>query len=173
MPASSTYTPIATFTANGSTTGFNFTSIPQTYTDLVIVTYGRAGRAVVGENLLLYFNNDSGSNYSFTYLYGNGTAGGSSRASAQGVGIIVDAFTGSSAGGTAFGSGVTHIQNYANTTTFKIALGRGAAAGSGAGETALTATLWRSTAAITSINAFTYNNLVAGSTITLYGIAAA
>ena len=47
MPLPSTMTPIATATATGSSTGMTFSSIPQTYTDLVIVCSLTAGNTKI------------------------------------------------------------------------------------------------------------------------------
>ena len=70
----STYTAIATQTASGSTTALTFSSIPQTYTDLVIVCLLTAGNT--GDAYLRY-NSDTGTNYSDTALRGNGSAASS------------------------------------------------------------------------------------------------
>jgi hypothetical protein len=67
---------------------------------------------------------------------------------------------------------IIHFMNYSNTTTYKSLLARGNNAASG---TDAIASLWRSTAAITSItfNLQTGGTFDIGSTITLYGITAA
>jgi hypothetical protein len=66
---------------------------------------------------------------------------------------------------------ITHFNNYSNATTYKTILSRGNNASSSV--TAYSA-LWRSTSAINEIKVFTLSgNLRAGSTFTLYGIAAA
>jgi hypothetical protein len=61
--------------------------------------------------------------------------------------------------------------NYSNATTYKTMLSR---ANNGAAGVDAIANLWRSTAAISSITVkITGGNMKAGSTFTLYGIAAA
>jgi len=61
MPA--TYEPIATTTLGSAAATITFSSIPATYTDLVIVF---AGTATANLNPLMSFNSDSGTNYSTT-----------------------------------------------------------------------------------------------------------
>ena len=164
MAAGSTYTPIATQTANGSATSFTFSSIPQTYTDLVLVTNASIVSSSV--SLACRYNGDSGNNYSFTRVYGDGTSALSSRA-----GTLPDNYIGDITSGT-IGTCVYSIQNYSNTTTYKTGLSRYSGT---ATTTQAWVTLWRSTAAITSILVYATGNQAwtSGSTLTLYGITAA
>jgi len=80
MAAGSTYTPIATTTLGSSATSYTFTSIPSTYTDLVIVAQIKGDTTTY---LNLRFNGDTGSNYSRTTLSGNGSTASSERRSNQ------------------------------------------------------------------------------------------
>ena len=162
MPAGSTYTPIATTTLGSAAASYTFSSIPSTYTDLVLVYAG------TGDNgdLYLQFNGDTGANYSVTNLYGNGTSAGSNRGSNNSVSYVPGLIR-----STQPSSPITHIMNYANTTTYKTFIAR---AGSADYEVMARVGLWRSTAAITSIAIKnTGGNLNSGSVITLYGIASA
>ena len=164
MPA--TYEPIATTTVSGgSTSSITFSSIPSTYTDLVLVFNGSM---TGGSNGAIRFNGDTGSNYSATVLYGTGSANGSVRD--VNVGLIIVNFA------TATGDrniSRMMVMNYSNTTTNKTTLFRrddthnAVVAGVG---------LWRSTAAINSIEfvqTVGASYFTAGSTLTLYGIKAA
>jgi hypothetical protein len=164
--------PIATYTSTGNTNGTTFNNIPQTFQDLMVVGYGRDLRAVSSENWLFTVNGSSTALYSSTWLFGDGSSASSARESNSGFGYLFYGFTGASAGSGIFGSGAMHILNYANNTTFKTFLGRGASDCNGSGLVGLTATLSRSTAPITTLLVQTFENLVAGSTITLYGIRA-
>lgn len=164
MAAGNTYTPIQTYTANGSATSFTFSSIPSTYTDLVLVT--NATTTSGSTSLACRYNGDSGNNYSFTRMYGIGSGSGNASAAPS----VPDNYIGDING--TLGTCVFHIQNYANTTTYKAGLSR-------FGNTTTTvqawANLWRNTAAITSINVYATGGQVwtSGSTLTLYGISAA
>ena len=162
MPA--TYEPIATTNAGPTQTTYTFSSIPATYTDLVLII-SPVGNGDAQVNLR--FNSDTGTNYSYTVLGGNGTSAVSDRASnATFIGADYY-FSITTAGGVIR----ANIMNYANSTTYKTALMRADNAGKG---TTANVGLWRNTAAITSITITTTNSSFAnGSTLTLYGIKAA
>ena len=162
MAAGSTYSPIATTTLGGATGSYTFSSIPSTYTDLVLIFGGSMSSF---GNLRIQFNSDTGSNYSFTRLLGDGSTAQSDRGTAQpAINIaILDA--------NVIGNSITSIQNYANTTTYKTVIARGNSTGTYLGASV---GLWRSTSAINSITIYpAAGNLNSGSVITLYGIAAA
>jgi hypothetical protein len=164
----STYTPIATQTLGSSTSSITFTSIPSTYTDLVMVS----NIGTVGGNITsgIQFNGDTATNYSFTALYGDGSSAGSGRVP-NNTSIYVNYYA--EATTTLLAQTVIyHIQNYANTNTYKTVLTRASSAPSGVSAVV---GLWRSTAAITSLvlRSTSANNYAAGSTFTLYGIKAA
>jgi hypothetical protein len=154
----STYTPIATQTLGSAAASVTFSSIPQGYTDLVIVFNGTSASSHTAS---LQFNSDTGSNYSNTYLLGESGATASGRTSN----------TTSSAQfypQTTIGTAVINIANYSNTTTYKTILTRW----SNTGNYALANVgLWRSTAAINTV-LFTGNgtNFQTGSTFSIYGI---
>ena len=165
MPAGSTYTPIATTTLGSAATSYTFSSIPSTYTDLVLVATPLSSSPA---NFSFQFNGDTGSNYSATGLAGSG----SSTASWRQVNSTVPYLGYYSYSHTGQSNNIISIMNYANTTTYKTFLCR--ANNAAAGVEGIVG-LWRSTAAITSIKVlFTGGgNIEAGSTFTLYGIAAA
>lgn len=166
MAAGNTYVAIASQTLASAAATVTFSSIPATYTDLVLVVQSKDTTG--GEYPYIQFNGDTASNYSQTILHGNGSSAGSSRYSSA-----TYIYTSWMSFNTANGQITrTNIMNYANTTTNKTVLIRADAAGSG---TEATVGLWRSTAAINSIaikseNAATY---AIGSTFALYGILAA
>jgi hypothetical protein len=66
---------------------------------------------------------------------------------------------------------IIHIMNYANTTTNKTVISRANGTGSNS-YVGISVGLWRSTAAITSINISPYNNqgIASDGTFNLYGI---
>lgn len=163
MPA--TYEPIATTTISGSSTNsVTFSSIPSTYTDLVLIFSGQFS----AEGYLVYqFNGDTGNNYSETQIRANTSGASSGWATNR-----VFTFTGATAASNSQFNCITSFQNYSNSTTNKTLLSR---ANSLTREVGSAVGLWRNTSAITSIRAYelTTNNFVAGSTLTLYGIKAA
>jgi len=164
MPA--TYEPIATTTFAGGTASATFSSIPATYTDLVMVSFLRAGST--NSSYVLRFNSDSGSNYSNTVLYGDGTSPGSNRYSSQTSAYLT--YYGFPTTASTFGTIITDFQNYSNTTTNKTFIGRSQNSNSG---TDAVVGLWRSTAAINSITIYAGDTFASGSVVTLYGIKAA
>jgi hypothetical protein len=164
MPAGSTYTPIATTTLGSAAASYTFSSIPSTYTDLILITSGNIATAS-DRGLQFQVNGDTSGNYSLTYLDGNGSAASSGRGSNElngSVGLSSSA---------SIVANVAHFMNYSNTTTYKTVLSRGNNAGA---RVRAAVNLWRSTSAINSITIFdTAYNLSAGFTATLYGIASA
>jgi hypothetical protein len=163
-----TYEPIATTTLGSAAASVTFSSISGSYTDLVLVCRVIAATNAGGQNLLLQFNSDTGSNYSFTWMYGDGTSATSSRQSNQTSMGRADFYTTTRPTAT-----IIQIQNYSNSTTYKTALWRNGVTDSGAGTRANVG-LWRSTSAIDSITIKTdTGNFGTDSMFTLYGIKAA
>ena len=160
-----TYEPIATTTLGSAAASYTFSSIPSTYTDLVLVASTK-NSVVTVNGLFIRYNGDTSTNYSSTYLYGNGTSAVSSRNSSQTQGIV------GWDGTTNFTPTIISIQNYANATTYKTALSR---SNEPSARVAAWVSLWRSTSAITSITLTSESpaNFAIGSTFTLYGIKAA
>lgn len=153
MPAGATYEPIG----NGTGATINFTSISG-YTDLRAVI-------VTSDDVRLKLNNDTATNYSMTFLRGNGTTAASTRytsgsnfeitynfgASGQPKMISIDLF------------------NYAGSTN-KTILATYSGDNNGSGTVERAVGLYRSTSAITSLGFFLGG---ASTTIALYGIKAA
>jgi hypothetical protein len=169
MAAGSTYTPIATYTSGSAFSNYTFTSIPSTYTDLILV--GNFGTTSGGANIALQVGNgsiDTGSNYSFTFMAGDGSSASSGRASNQAqIYIDYSAYASNSISATY----IWQIQNYSNTTTNKTVLGRANTPSVG---TNACVGLWRSTSAIDRIKIDPQSTtFLANSTFTLYGIQAA
>ncbi len=172
MPAGNTYEAIATQTLGSNTTTVTFSSIPSTYTDLVIVLNGKNGSAT-NTDITIQFNSDTGNNYSFTYLYGNGTTVGTGRVTNYPDGRLGYYTTPGTTDGY---MGIIQIMNYSNTTTNKTMITRSSSLSSNTTYpgTETIVNLWRSTSAITTvaINSPT-STFATGSTFNLFGIASA
>lgn len=156
----STYDKIASQTLPSATATITFTSIPATYTDIVLVLAG----VYTADNFVnCRINNDTASNYSATNLRGNGTSATSGRYSNASFGIGF----GSSPENATF-----HFMNYSNTTTNKTVLVRSNKASS---ETRAVVGLYRSTSAISRLDLLhdSANGFNTGTMVTLYGIKAA
>ena len=172
MAAGSTYTPIATTTIGSAVASYTFTSISGSYTDLVLVAQSRSTYTANGP-LTIQFNGDTGSNYSYTRIYGDGTTASSDRF-ATATSIDIGFLPGTNTSSGIFGISTLQLQNYSNATTYKTGLVRWNTTGSATPYVAAVVGLWRSTSAITSIKIFyTTGNILADSIFTLYGIAAA
>jgi hypothetical protein len=165
-----TYEPIATITFNGSTSGASFTSIPQTYTDIVAICLVRTTETVAQTGIYTAVNTFTGTT-SFTWLAGDGSVALSGRGSNPQYAWLGQ-INGASATSGTFSTVIVHYMNYSNTTTNKTVLSR---TGSAAYSTAAFVNLIQTTSALSRIDivANNLNNFAAGSTITLYGIKAA
>ena len=171
-----TYQAITTVTVgSGGASSIDFTSIPQTYTDLLVVVSARNDAAVTNGNLGLRPNGAT-TNQSILYLIGNGSGAYTGIQNPS----TLDLWTyccGDGATANTFSNNYYYIPNYTSSNNKSMTA-------DGALETNATATamglhslLWSSTAAITSITLVTRNNNTGASanfkqysTATLYGI---
>jgi hypothetical protein len=165
-----TYTLISSVTVgSGGAAAIEFTSIPATYTDLLVKLSARSSRAsAVAEEFLLTFNNN-GSSYSERQLRSDGSS------------VISQSFSGSSiqqvaqpgAGATSntFGNWEFYIPNYTSANNKSISLDGVTENNATQAYTYLEAGLWANSAAITSIKFSAGSYLaVEYSTAYLYGI---
>lgn len=160
-----TYEAIATQTLASTSTQITFSSIPSTFTDLILVSSvipTSSGSSYIN----LQFNSDTGNNYSRTYLNGSGSAATSGRNTGEaGAYIYGNAITASPS------TFITQIQNYSNATTKKTLLTR---TNDSAAYVAAFVNLWNITNAINRIDInCVVSSFASGSTFTLYGIKAA
>lgn len=166
-----TYQKIAKATISGATgSQLEFTSIPQTFTDLVIITSIRSSRSDSAYgNLKMTFNNSTSSLScrAFRYVGGINTYGGTSiEFSATAVG----------AGTYRFNTGQIYIKNYASTSHYKSCLIETTSAQTDSGTDFfpyMTTGLWSDYTAISSIQIFSQDSpgtLEQYSSATLYGI---
>lgn len=162
--------PIYTQTVGaGGVYGITFNSIPQTFTDLMVVASARSSTSET--KLAAVFNSDSGSNYSLTELTGNGSIVASARQSNGTYWINMGAIVPSSYTANTFSNNSMYIPNY-TSSNYKQFIIDGVLENNGtAGGLYLTANLWRNTSAISTIYITGQaGNLVQYSTFTLYGI---
>jgi len=177
MPA--TYDQIAYELVSSAKSTVTFSSIPQTYTDLILVGYGTQAAA---DSVLFRVGNgtvDSGSNYSATWggfsstrTAGQEYAGASvtsSRASNATFAVLVGWQL--SVSTTGVFSGEAHIFNYSSTSSFKTIVGTEVNTDNTGGFLENHVTAWRNTSAINVIQLFNRNgNFAAGTSFALYGI---
>lgn len=154
----STYEKIATNTLTSNTATVTFSSISGSYTDLVVIISGyMTSGAGYG---FVRVNGDTGSNYSRTFIQGDGSSVISSRGSSDNQTYITMYNTNST-------NAIFNFMNYSNTTTYKTYLSTD---GGTEGSVIITANLWRSTSAITSISFIAVSNFISGTTFNVYGI---
>jgi hypothetical protein len=167
------YESIATVTVgSGGTASVSFTSIPATYTHLQIRALSRSDRAsAAGDGMLVRLNSDTGGNYAYHYLQGDGssaTAGADTSVTSM---IIPRSGSASQTSGI-FGVTVLDLLDYANTNKYKTLRTLGGNDANGSGIVALFSGLWQNTNAVTSITIDQQNgpNFVEYSSFALYGI---
>ena len=157
-----TYEPIASTTLGSAASSVTLSGIAADWTDLVVVVTGANSE---GSALGIRFNGDTSSNYSWTYIHGNGTSASSSRGSNDTRGRVGSFSTGGPH------LAVVNVMNYANTSVYKTVLSNAMRDANGVYRFV---SLWRNTAAITSVTVeIQYGSLQTGTTVSLYGIKAA
>lgn len=164
--------PIFTQVVGAGTPGnLTFNNIPQTFTDLKLVTSTRDSSSSDFNVSYLRFNNETtGTNYSDTLIIGyNNTNFFSSRIT--NASYISDFWTdGNNATASTFASADFYIPNYRSSNFKSVIIDSASEVNSASGNTlSLTAGLWRNTAAITSLTLIS-SGYIANSTFTLYGI---
>ena len=170
------YDSLATVTLSASTASITFAGIPTGYKHLQIRAIMRDQRTTYGNSGQSFrFNSDTGSNYSWHGLQGDG-----SSATARNGANQDQMYGNSAAGGGAptndFGAMVVDILDYADTNKYKTVRMlsgvdlNGTVAGYG-GIVELMSGSWRNTAAITSVTVLPSNpNFVEYSSFALYGV---
>ena len=164
-----TYTLISSsFPTSGNSV--TFSSIPQTYTDLVILVSARATNASVISNFQVGFNGVTTATYSSTWLQGSGSAASSSRN--QSNEIYSGFINGGGSTASSFASSEIYIPNYTNSTNNKqISNFTTSEDNSATAYITGSAGLSRNTAAISSVTIYFGGNTIAsGSSLYLYGI---
>lgn len=169
-----TYEAIATVTVgSGGAADITFSSIPATYTDLVLLCSIRDAYTVSGvtTQLRIRFNGDSSNVYSDMNLYGNGSSAASYSRSSQSY-VRNTSIPTSLATASTFGSTFIYIPNYGSSNNKSISFDGVTENNATEANAELTAGLWANSAAMTSIVISSQSgaNLVQYSSATLYGI---
>jgi hypothetical protein len=164
-----TYTLITSNTVgSGGVASVTFSSIPATYTDLLVKASWRDAQAQIYGGLFYYFNGLT-TNRTNKYLEGNGASAVSGSAGSN-TKMYVGSGDGASATANTFANGEIYIPNYAGSNN-KSSSADGVGENNGTTAYAnLNANLWSSTAAITDITFVGDTTLLQYSTFYLYGI---
>ncbi len=163
-----TYQLIASNTLSTGASSITFSSIPQTYTDLVVRLSARCDAASVDRSLGIRPNGSS-ANDSNTSLSGNGSTASSTRST---VDFNAGRFTGANATANTFGSVEIYIPNYTVAQNKPMSVFGVAETNATTVTMRVNALLWSNTAAITelTIDTDTAPLFVSGSSFFLYGI---
>jgi len=167
-----TYSLISSVTVGSATGSITFSSIPATYTDLLVKVSPRFSAASVNKTLVMRFNSDaSTSNYTNKRLQGNGSTINSSIENGYNGGYVSEVNGGSSTANT-FSNVEIYIPNYAGSNYKSFSVDSGMENNATTAYAQLLGNLWSNTAAITSITLVeqTSDNFVQYSTAYLYGI---
>lgn len=146
----------------GTQTSITFNSIPQDATDLLVLVSAR--NATTTDDEMLIYPNGSSANLSHRLLRGSGSSA---------VSASVSRFYISQSGYTAntFSSGSIYIPNYAGTTAKSMSIESANENNATEAYMGIQATLWNSTAAITSLTLQVLGGTLAiGTSATLYKI---
>ena len=162
--------PIYTQTVgSGGAGSVTFNNIPQTFTDLKLVTSTRSNASGALDTLGFQFNNDTTSSYSMTRLYGSGSSTNSDRYTSNN-GAPFDVLDGSTATANTFGNAEYYIPNYTSSNYKQFTNDAVSENNATAAYQLLEAGLWSKTNAITSIKLAVGTYFVQYSTFSLYGV---
>jgi hypothetical protein len=167
---SGAYDSIATTTLATATASITFSSIPATYKHLQIRMLAKSDYAG-NEDGFVRFNGDTAGNYSWHFMYGNGTSAGAYSGTSAG---FIRGFrqVGNSSSANVFDGTVIDILDYANTSKYKTLRSLSGYDNNGSGIIQFMSGLWMSTVATTSLTLTTEtgSNFMAYSSFALYGI---
>jgi hypothetical protein len=166
---------IATVTVgSGGSASVLFDNIATTWTHLQVRFLARTTRVATSEDINLQLNGDTGNNYSWHIIYGDGTNPVVSAAAST-FRILVPSVSSANATASIFGAGVVDILDYKDTNKYKTVRSLGGSDRNGAGEIMFESGNWRNTNAISSLT-FTpaaASNFAQYSHFALYGIRSA
>ena len=165
-----TYQKISTVTVGaGGAANITFSSIPQTYTDIKVVVSARTDRSGFTYDNIRTYPNGSSANLSDRYLLGYGS-GVTSATDTSGLGAA--GAVGASATSNTFSNVEIYIPNYTSSNNKSFGTDAVLENNGTDGRQGITASLWSSTAAITSLQIVPSSgpNFVQYTTATLYGI---
>jgi hypothetical protein len=173
--STSSYESIATATGTGSSGTITFSSIPATYASLQLRFLSRNSATGTGSgDVLLRFNSDTGSNYAYHSLTGNGSVASASGSATQTSIRLDNASTNNGETAGIMTVGIIDIHDYASTTKYKTAreFQGNDNNGNSTAILKLYSGLWMSTSAISTITLTLNlaNNFTTASTFALYGI---
>lgn len=169
------YESIATTViGSGGASTITFSSIPSTFKHLQIRAIARTNNTSgdsTQDYLRLRVNSDTGSNYAYHALFGDGSSATAGNATSQNTAYI-QRVAGNGATSGVFGTFVLDLLDYQNTNKYKTVRMLGGIDNNGSGRIYLTSDLWMSTSAVTQldISAGDGSTIQQYSSFALYGI---
>lgn len=151
---------------SGGASSVSFTNIPSTYTHLQIrwIALTSSNNA----DLAFRLNGDTGTNYTFHGIEGNGTSASGSN---NGTGLTSTPLGIGTSTANVAGVGVLDLLDYASTNKYKTARSLFGYDSNGAGYIIMRSGLWSSTSAVNSVTIFSSpGNINQYSHFALYGI---
>ena len=164
-----TYQLIEAKTLSSSAASIEFTSIPQTYTDLILVYSARTNDASRSDEAYLTFNSNT-SNYSWKMLYGSGSGANSVQDGAASS-IAGMQIPGGGSTANTFSNGQIYIPNYTGSNYKSVSSEAVQEDNQTTAYIKIVAGLWSNSAAITSVKlSGATGSFVQYSSAYLYGI---
>lgn len=154
----------------GGAASIAFSSIPQTYTDILLFTSFRLSSSGI-EAVNFTFNSSTGANYNWSYVQGTGSSinvGAASNQTGFTEAMLTDGNTSTT---NTFSNSMMYVANYSSTTLNKaLYIDDVEEENSSTAYMRLTAGLWAQTTAISSIQITAGSNFAQYSSASLYGI---
>jgi hypothetical protein len=153
---------------SGGAATIDFTSIPQTYTELMVLFSGRSSSSDAQILTFMYLNGDTtNGNYATRRLWGNGSSASSSSNSYPEIATSA----GSSATASTFGNVSIYLPNYTGSANKTFSTESVSEDNASAAYQSLVAGRWNNSAAVTSIKIdMNVGLIIQHSTAYLYGI---
>jgi len=167
-----TYTLIESTTLGSNQSTVTFSSIPATYTDLVIKMSMRLSDVSATATVKVWFNSDTANNYSLTYLRGSGSAIASARTSSSPY-FSTGQANGNGSTSSTFSSAEIYIPSYTVSQNKPLISNSAQEDNNSTAYMELRAGLWNSNSTLSSISLQPIDagiNFVSGSSFYLYGI---
>jgi len=173
--STNSYESIATVTIGaGGASSATFSSIPSTYKNLQIRALARTDRASNPQDFLqVRYNSDTGANYAYHSLYGNGASAGGNDTGTSTANPWSAVVAGATATASVFGTFVADLVDYTNTNKYKTLRSlSGIDNNDTSGRLYFQSNLWQNTAAVSTITIQPVygTNFVQYSSFALYGV---
>jgi hypothetical protein len=166
-------TPIASniIASSGTLYSLTFSTIPNTYTDIILKWSARGDTAGSSKDHTITVNGDNGTNYSYTLLNGDGSTAASTRGTSIANVLASGSATGAPDTANTFAVSEILIPNYLSTANRPISIFSATENNATGALLRSEAALYRGASAITSITIGLVSGFwVAGSRFDLYGI---